>query len=109
MVVRKSTETASAQPARATVTTPSQSHGDTPKQNMATPQATSAYKTARPGLRTLGAQPLSSDPSAAPIAGAAVSSPKARGPPWNRTSAMYGKSETGSPSTVASQSDQKVP
>ena len=71
IVLRNTAEMTSAQPAAASRTRATGSHGTSPKQVMATPQAMTATMTARPWRWIRLTQPVVSAPTRAPAPGAA--------------------------------------
>ena len=107
---RKTAEKTSAAPAIARHR--SASGNDTvtsPKAVIASPQARTATRIARPVCRTDLTQPEKSAPRNAPAAGAAAISPNPAAPVWNTSSARTGKSDVGIPKTIALKSITNVP
>ncbi len=80
-----------------------------PKAVIASPQARTATRIARPVCWTDLTQPEKSAPRNAPAAGAAAISPNPAAPVWKTSSARTGKSDVGIPKTIALKSITNVP
>ena len=79
-----------------------------PNAVIASPQTRTARITPRPRYRTRPTQPVNSDPSSAPAAGAAVRNPSPSGPVLKTSSARIGNSASGIPKIMALRSMTKV-